>query len=297
MAYNEAASIGAVIDAFQRQSTEHLDIAEIVVVASGCTDTTVAIVDRIATSDSRIRLIEEEHRSGKSTAINAFLREARSELCCLSSADTIPSSNFIELVGRALASDPKVGMAGGQIIPADPQQGAAARMNHALWRFHHQVALHRPKLGEIVMLRRSLAGMLPVGVGCDEVAAESLICGSGGELAYVPSALVWNRGPTKVRELFRQRLRNHVLHLVAREELHYTPATYAARDIVRPVLRTILRDSRPAAALGMACLEITARAKARVEHRRGATYRLWEPAESARTASWLGLEAQPMTPD
>ena len=57
-----------------RHVQDIIQIQQIIVVASGCNDRTVPIVQACAHKDSRIKLIEQAQRQGKASAINLFLR-------------------------------------------------------------------------------------------------------------------------------------------------------------------------------------------------------------------------------
>ena len=70
MAYNEEANIGRLLEAVTTQKFKEVALTEIVVVASGCTDNTEAVVLEWAKRDARIRLISQEKRMGKASAIN-----------------------------------------------------------------------------------------------------------------------------------------------------------------------------------------------------------------------------------
>src|SRR5207253_2073661 len=64
MAYNEAANIANAIETILHQHLTVGHVAELIVVASGCTDGTVSIVAAIARDDARVRLIVQERREG-----------------------------------------------------------------------------------------------------------------------------------------------------------------------------------------------------------------------------------------
>src|SRR6202011_1537934 len=62
-AYNEERNIGLLIDSLRSQKTRRAEIAEIVVVASGCTDRTAEIVrERQKRRGTPVRLIVEPTR-------------------------------------------------------------------------------------------------------------------------------------------------------------------------------------------------------------------------------------------
>ncbi|PYU15331.1 MAG: hypothetical protein DMG37_05240, partial [Acidobacteria bacterium] len=108
MAYNEEANIGRLLDAVISQKLKEVALTEIVVVASGCTDNTEAVVLEWAKRDARIRLISQEKRLGKASAINDYLPKAQEKILVLCSADLLPEPEAIERLVAPFA-DPEVG--------------------------------------------------------------------------------------------------------------------------------------------------------------------------------------------
>src|SRR5919202_6227421 len=96
MAYNEAANIATAIETILQQRLTVGHVAELIVVASGCTDATVPLVAAIARDDARVRLLVQERREGKAAAINLFLDAARSPLLLLVSADVVVKDGTID---------------------------------------------------------------------------------------------------------------------------------------------------------------------------------------------------------
>ncbi len=94
-AYNEEANIGPLLDALLNQHLHDVEISEIIVIASGCTDNTVPIVERYAAQYPLIRLIVQPRREGKTAAINLFLAHAREDICVLESGDTLPAEDSV----------------------------------------------------------------------------------------------------------------------------------------------------------------------------------------------------------
>ena len=58
-AYNEEANIGQLLAALIDQHLHEVEIVEIIVVASACTDRTVEIVKETMVQDARVKLIEQ----------------------------------------------------------------------------------------------------------------------------------------------------------------------------------------------------------------------------------------------
>jgi len=90
MAYNEERNIGNLLRALCAQQLDSVSIGEIVVVASGCTDNTEGVVEEEIRCDPRIRLLVQERREGKMSAINLFLENARYGVVVIINADVLP---------------------------------------------------------------------------------------------------------------------------------------------------------------------------------------------------------------
>ncbi len=210
-AYNEEANIGKLIAAMLAQQLSKVEITEIIVVASGCTDRTVPIVREFATRDSRIRLIEQANREGKTSAINQFLQNAKEDICVLESGDTLPRADSIENLVK-LFEDPKVGMTGAQKIPVNVPEHVVGYMSHLRLQMEHQLCLEIPRLGELIAFRKVFT-QLPPDVAMDEAFVEALVIRRGLEVHYAPDAVVYNMGPETLGEFIMQRRRNYAGHL------------------------------------------------------------------------------------
>jgi glycosyltransferase involved in cell wall biosynthesis len=81
-AHNEERNIRKLLRSLLGQKVEPHVLGEVVVVASGCTDGTTAEVEELAKVDTRLRLIVQDTRLGKASAINAYGRE-RDQTSCL----------------------------------------------------------------------------------------------------------------------------------------------------------------------------------------------------------------------
>lgn len=84
-AYNAGRFVGRTVESARAQTHRNL---EILVVDDGSTDGTASVVESIARSDARVRLLSQENR-GVAEARNAGLREARGEFVALLDADDL----------------------------------------------------------------------------------------------------------------------------------------------------------------------------------------------------------------
>jgi poly-beta-1,6-N-acetyl-D-glucosamine synthase len=210
-AYNEQANIGKLLQALLDQELDLVAISEIIVVASACTDDTLPIVRSFVEKDPRVRLIVQEKREGKPSAVNLFLEAATKEICVLESGDTLPGHDTIERLVLPFA-DPKVGMTGAQKVPVNAPSDVVGYLSHVRLHMEHELCLEIPRLGELIAFRKVLQ-RIPPDVAMDEAFVEALVIQGGLEVRYAPDAVVYNMGPTTIGDFIRQRRRNYAGHL------------------------------------------------------------------------------------
>lgn len=235
MAYNEEANIGHVLRALLEQQTTQCEIAEIIVLASGCTDQTEAVVQQFCAQEPRVKLVVQAQRQGKASAVNLFLRCAQADILVMESADTIPTQVTIEHLIAPFV-DPDIGMTGGHPMPVNDPRTFMGYAVNLLWELHHRIALEQPKLGELTAFRR-VFHRIPLDSAVDEANMEPLIRGQGYRLRYVPEAVVYNRGAETVKDFLKQRRRIHAGHLRMHYEQGYNVATMNANRILWTLLK------------------------------------------------------------
>jgi poly-beta-1,6-N-acetyl-D-glucosamine synthase len=242
MAYNEQANIGQLLDALMRQKTQIVSIDEIIVVASGCTDRTEAIVRESATRDSRIRLLVQARKEGKASAVNLLIRNTCCEVIVLQSADTLPAQGTIEQLVSPL-QDSAVGMVGGHPVPTNSNATFMGYAAHLVWELHHRIALRHPKMGELIAFRH-IFQQIPFETAVDEASIEPLVVGQGFQLRYAPKAVVYNKGPETAREYVIQRRRVNAGHLYVKDTLGYKVSTMSSLRSAWALLRSARLDWR-----------------------------------------------------
>jgi glycosyltransferase involved in cell wall biosynthesis len=118
-AYNEAENIRHLIESVFRQKSRFHTLTEIIVIADGCTDTTVPVIRKI--TDKRMRVIVKGKRSGQAVCQNEMLKMYRGDAILFLEADTLLASDrSIEEYIKASASNPAAGLIYG---PAQPLHG------------------------------------------------------------------------------------------------------------------------------------------------------------------------------
>jgi poly-beta-1,6-N-acetyl-D-glucosamine synthase len=276
MAYNEQANIAAALISILGQELVTGQLAELIVVASGCQDRTADIVAGFCARDERVRLIEQERREGKASAINLFISVARAPVLVMVSADVIVESGTFDALLHHF-SDPAVGMVGGHPMPVNGEASFLGHAVHLQWRLHDRIARESPKLGEIVAFR-NVVPSIPLDTAVDEISIQALIHQLGYRLVYEPQAVVYNRGPATVGDFLRQRRRIYAGHLRVREQQSYSAPTMSIWRAARALCgsgsfttpRSVLWT------LGAVGLEGTARALGAYDVMRRRSAHVWE---------------------
>jgi poly-beta-1,6-N-acetyl-D-glucosamine synthase len=292
MAYNEEANIADAVASILGQRLTAGKIAELIVIASGCEDDTTSIVADIARRDPRVRLIQQDRREGKASAVNYFLREARSPLVAMVSADVLVKDGAFEAMLRHFG-DPTVGMVGGHPIPVNPEATFLGHAVHLLWRLHDRISREFPKLGEMVAFR-NVVPSIPVDTAADELSMQALIAQLGYRLVYEPDAIVYNRGPATRSDFVRQRRRIHAGHLRVREHQGYSAPTMSARRVMRALIGSNSFTAPRAAVwtIGTVGMEAVARALGRYDVLRRRPSHVWEISGSTKLGVTEGACAQ-----
>jgi glycosyltransferase involved in cell wall biosynthesis len=235
MAYNEEKIIGKCLDRLLEQKLQSGSISEIVVVSSGSTDNTNKIVSEYAEKDPRIKLLMQEARLGKASAINEYLRVARGDIIILESADTITQTDTVEELIKPF-KDRKIGMTGAHPVPVNDENGFIGFCVHKLWQLHHQMALQNPKCGEMVAFR-NLITKIPNYTAVDEAAIEGILLREGFRLAYAEKALINNKGPENFRDFVKQRRRIASGHRHLYAAMQHEVSTQNPSRILKYVLK------------------------------------------------------------
>jgi cellulose synthase/poly-beta-1,6-N-acetylglucosamine synthase-like glycosyltransferase len=283
-AHNEEANIGRLLERIRAQRLRLVEVTEIIVVASGCTDNTEGIVREQAVADPRICLLVQPHREGKAAALNLFLRQARERVLVLCSADLLPAEETLERLVAPFA-DPEVGMTGCRPQPVDDPTRFMGFATHLLWELHHEMNLVGFKAGEMIAFRKVFE-RIPQQTAVDEASVEPLIRGQGYQVQYVPEAVVYNKGPETVADFLRQRRRIYAGHLQMKAQLGYAVSTMSGSAVLRLLLRRL--DWRPKPFLwtwAVVGLEVLGRFLGQRDFKRGRSHTVWEIAASTKKLS------------
>ncbi len=292
-AYNDQANIGKLLSVLLAQELCNVEICEIVVVASGCTDETVPIVQKFCATDPRVRLLLQETREGKTSAMNLFLQNAHEEICVWESADTLPGKNSIENLCK-LFVDPKIGMTGAQKVSVNVPEHVVGYMSHLRLEMEHQLCLEIPRTGELIAFRKVFS-RLPPDVAMDEAFVEALVIRRGLEVHYAPDAVVYNMGPDNLGEFIMQRRRNYAGHLHLVHKYGYRVSSLETTRVLRIGLEELWKALRIISTLGaLALVELVARILGSYDYYiKGDKQVVWDMAWSTKQVSGPAAPAGP----
>jgi len=292
--HNDGPNIGALLDRLLSEP----EVGEILVVASGCDDETVpTVLEASEASGGRVRLYVEAERSGKAAAVNFGLGQATLPFSVVVSGDVMPTRGAVGYLVAALEL-PGVGLAGGRPVPVNDEGTPIGHAVHLMWRLHHRLALHQPKLGEVIALRSEAIVPLPP-TSVDEACFQAMLESTGWRSSYEPRAVVVNQGPATARDFLKQRRQIHAGHLWLRHRQHYTVPSLRPRLLLGEMWRDLnadlgrMRPSRLAWTAGAVGMEAGARALARLDYLRGRENHVWDMVKSTKAP---GLDADRVRP-
>ena len=237
MAHNEEHNIGLLLDGLSAQKLKNVSVKEIIVISSGSTDETNAIVQDCCVKNPKLKLIVEPKRSGKSHAVNIFLKKAACDVVVLLNADLNLTKNVLEKLVSPLTQK-TIGMTGCHPVPVNDASMFMGFAGHLLWDLHHQISLREPKMGEMIAFKK-IFKKIPELSAVDEANIEPLIRGQGYKAVYVPDAVVHNKSPETIREFVARRRHIYAGHLATRYEYSYEVSTLSNIKMLVLVLKNI----------------------------------------------------------
>jgi hypothetical protein len=148
---------------------------------------------------------------------------------------------------------------------------------------HDRIARQSPKLGEIVAFR-NVVPSIPTDTAVDEISIQALVEQLGYRLVYEPQAVVYNRGPSTVRDFLRQRRRIYAGHLRIADQQGYAAPTMSSARVLRALLGSGgFRSPRAIAwSIGTVGLEATARGLGHYDVVRRRPQHVWEMCETTK---------------
>jgi len=184
-AHNEEKTIGKLLEQIL---AEKINLKEIIVVASGCTDNTVKIVEEMRRRNRKIKLVIENDRKGQAHAQNIILENATGEIILLTDGDGLIKKNSLKNLIEPL-SNPNISAVHGRPIPAK-QNTFAEKILVCAWDLHHKLCLVNPKVTtELCAFKRNDIKRIPENLILDDYYMAYLLNKQRLKTVYVPSAI------------------------------------------------------------------------------------------------------------
>jgi glycosyltransferase involved in cell wall biosynthesis len=235
--FNEAQNLPALLPLLDQTRVGGMPPSRLVVVSDASRDGTDQIVEAFArTALMPVRLISQNRRLGKASAVNRCIEELRGiDLIVLVSADVLPAPNCIRLLVDALR-DPGVGAAGGQVVPFGIAGNPAFEVTRLLWALHHLIMIKFPKCTEITAFRNVVERIDETSL-VDEAELEERLLRQGLVPRYVPEAQILSPSPLRLADYLKRRIYVTLGYLQLRRRHGHYVQTQCTRERLRAVRR------------------------------------------------------------
>ena len=145
-AYNEERDIEATVRNKLEQDYPS-DLLEVIVISDGSTDKTDEIVNSI--EDPRVRLLRQEPRAGKTSALNMAVPHAKGEILVFSDANSISAPDALSKLIQNF-NDPSVGYVTGKMVYTDPVGTIVGDGCTAYMKYENFLRRIESRLGSVV---------------------------------------------------------------------------------------------------------------------------------------------------
>lgn len=192
------------------------DKIEVLIVDSASTDKTLECVKEFvkdAQERMDIKILTQDERTGKASALNYALRFCNKELFALSDADVSLEKSAIKQIASHFA-DERVGAVSGIEVMMNPDQTGTTRVEQAYRSFYNTIRLGETNLDSVLMCesefsayRRDLIKELPEKSICDDMELTFQVKEKGFRALYDPKVRFYECSPFKQETRVRHKMR------------------------------------------------------------------------------------------
>jgi cellulose synthase/poly-beta-1,6-N-acetylglucosamine synthase-like glycosyltransferase len=208
-AFNEEEAIGATIE--NKLALDYSrDKLEVLVISDGSTDRTDDVV--MGFSNRNVRLLRQEPRAGKTSAINMAIPLASGEIIVFSDANSIYAPDALRNL-VANFTDPEVGYVTGRMIYANPDGTTIGEGCSAYMRYENWLRETETRLGSVVgvdggidAIRKEIYQPMNPDQLPDFIQPLKVI-EQGYRVVYEPEALLWESTLKEAGDEYRMRVR------------------------------------------------------------------------------------------
>lgn len=282
-AYNEAQIIERSIRSVYSQKLTDVAIKEVLVVSSASTDGTDEIVQSLMNEFPTLKLLRQEKREGKNSAINCYLNNKTCDIVVMLNADNaFGTETSLQALVDPLRND-DVGITGGHPVPTNDMHTKIGFAVCTMWAMHHELAMVHPKIGELIAFK-DIGTRLSTDMQSDEDILRMKIEEAGMKCVYVGDSIILNRGPETLDDFMKQRIRVNIGECVMKKQYNYSIPTWNKTYLLKAMIasRKVV-GFHPFKMFWVARLELKCRKIAQQHVDRGAdNMSIWEPVESTK---------------
>lgn len=209
-AYNEGKSIGLCLGTIIYQLEPN---DEVLVVSSGSTDNTEDEVRKWSNKDSRISLLVEDERRGKSSAINIINNLARGDIIVQTDADCLLEADSIKNILEPF-KDSQVGAVSGNPQPIIEKDNVFYHWTRMSYRKIHELREKEDVdgtfwhlSGYLLAWRKGALSEVPFVKGAVDAWMAKIIIDNGWKIRYAPEAYVYCTAPKNTKDFIAQKAR------------------------------------------------------------------------------------------
>jgi glycosyltransferase involved in cell wall biosynthesis len=199
-------------DIESQEFNDGVRVSDVLIVASGCTDTTISKIHQFQQRDSRTHLMVETRRAGKPSAINKIASSMSGDVLVLLCGDVrLPSIRFIESLASRFENG--IDVVGCRPVPDNGWHNVGGYIGHTMWNLHDKTLMAqlanglRKQAGEAFAVRKDALEPIPLNVINDDAFIVLRAQINGRKFAYARDVTVRNRTPDSLREILLQRAR------------------------------------------------------------------------------------------
>jgi Glycosyltransferases, probably involved in cell wall biogenesis len=189
------------------------DKFEILVVDSGSSDATMSVVERMCHESEapRVRLVCEDQRRGKASAINCGTAHAAGDIVLVTDANSLFGENVLAELAPNF-ENVKIGGVGGRYVVSNPENPLPS-VEQFYWELEDVLRTGESELdsaclfqGEINAWRKSIVKADPAMIG-EDLDMSIVIRKKGYKVAFEPKAICYEPAPISFAEQLTQKKR------------------------------------------------------------------------------------------
>ena len=282
-AYNEAQIIERSIRSVYSQKLTDINVKEVIVVSSASTDGTDDIVKGLMAEFPTLRLIQQEKREGKNSAINCYLDNKSCDIVVMLNADNaFGTEDSLQKLVEPLRNE-DVGITGGHPVPTNDKKDKVGFAVCMMWAMHHELALVHPKIGELIAFK-DIGTRLSTDMQSDEDILRMKIEEAGMKCVYVGDSILINRGPETLEDFMKQRIRVNIGECTMKKMYDYNIPTWNKKFLIKAMFKSMkVLGFHPFKMLWVARTEMKCRKIAQEHVDRGDdNMSVWDPVKSTK---------------